>query len=79
MSHEQTPDSSIKRVVYCVRCFHLMSWEEHSSLVTSVDCPSCGRKETFGPGIYIPEFQGYTMDQWSAHKNASLSKTQSGG
>ena len=49
------------RYVMCLRCAHAMWWDEHSALIFAVDCPRCGEKNQFGPGVYVPEFKGHTL------------------
>lgn len=48
------------RYIVCSGCGYLMDFEEHEQLIGAVDCPRCNAPERFGPGIYIPEFKGYT-------------------
>lgn len=49
------------RYVNCIRCAHAVSWLEHTMLRTAVDCPRCGAKNQFGPGVYVDDFRGYTL------------------
>jgi len=49
--------------VTCISCGHMITMIENNSLRFRVDCPSCGMKKQFGPGVYIEGFQGYTLKQ----------------
>lgn len=51
------------RFVACIRCGHALTWLEHSSLSVAVDCPSCAAPRQFGPGVYVPEYNGVTLDE----------------
>jgi DNA-directed RNA polymerase subunit RPC12/RpoP len=50
------------RYAKCIRCAHIMTMLENNSLRTAVDCPSCGAPKQFGESVYVPDFQGYTLD-----------------
>jgi hypothetical protein len=50
-----------EKFVMCIRCGHAVSWFEHTQLRVSVDC-QCGAKDQFGPGVYVPDFGGDTLD-----------------
>lgn len=52
----------IDRFVCCWGCGHTISFLECKQLIADVRCPICYKPNTFGPGIYVPEFEGYTMD-----------------
>lgn len=40
-----------------------MSWFENQHLRCAVDCPKCGAKNQFGPGVFVDDFHGYTMEE----------------
>jgi len=51
------------RYVVCIRCAHVMPFFMHEALRVAVDCPTCSAPKQFGPGIYVEDFHGYTMDE----------------
>lgn len=73
-----------ERYVKCINCAHAISWHAHEHLRVALDCHNCGCKKQFGPGIYIDDFQGYTLEEvmqrrsdWLAREpNADLDGTK---
>jgi hypothetical protein len=50
------------RFVQCIHCGRFITWLEHTHLLCAMDCPDCGAKKQFGPGIYVDSFKGYPLD-----------------
>ena len=73
---------STDRYVTCIRCAHAVSWLEHTSLRAAVDCPRCGAKAQFGPGVYVKDFKGYTLPEvlhYKKHAAARLGREAPAG
>ena len=64
-AHEAAPTVHVQgpaiRVATCMRCAHMLSLLENDSLRIAVDCPTCGEPKAFGPGVFVPDFSGYTV------------------
>ena len=65
------------RYYTCLRCAHAITAIEQRSLLAAVDCPSCRRPGTFGPGVFVPDFEGYTMQE-VARQRARKTDTKTG-
>lgn len=51
------------RYACCRECHHVVLWKEHTRLRFLIGCPKCGLENQFGPGAYIDDFEGYSMDE----------------
>lgn len=51
------------RYMTCLACPHIISKLENDLLRAAVDCPTCGRPETFGLGVFAEDFEGYTWKE----------------
>lgn len=58
-----------ERYVQCISCGHIVGWFEHTQLIAAVDCPTCGAKNQFGPGIYVDDFKGKTLKDCRDYRN----------
>lgn len=51
-----------ERFAQCIRCGHIETWLAHTMMRAAVDC-RCGATKQFGPGIYVDDYQGKTMQE----------------
>lgn len=51
------------RYVTCIGCAYAMTWLEHECLRVAVGCTNCGADNQFGPGVYVPDFTGYSIQE----------------
>lgn len=63
------------KYVTCIRCAYVMTWIQHDQLRCSMSCPVCDAEDQFGPGIYVPDFTGYTMGEVQQQKASKTRRT----
>ena len=54
---------STDRYVTCIRCGYAVTFFEHTQLRAAVDCPRCHTTDQFGPGVYVEDFEGYSLQE----------------
>lgn len=59
------------RFATCIKCAYSMPWFQSEQMITAMPCPQCEAANQFGPGVYVHEFNGYTLSEvmnWKASK-----------
>lgn len=64
------------RYATCLCCAHAITWFENTSLRFNVGCPKCKMKDAFGPNVFVPDFEGYTMAQVLQQKDSKTEKVK---
>lgn len=54
---------SNERYVTCIRCAYAVPWIQHERMRFAMACPMCDTPDQFGPGVYVPDFAGYTSEE----------------
>lgn len=66
-------DAPTTRYVVCINCAYAIEMETNNLLRCAMDCPDCGCKKQFGPGVYKEKFNGYTASEvWRIKKWARV-------
>lgn len=60
---DDTEQDDGQRFVNCIRCAHALTWFQHTQLRFAMNCPKCGATEQFGPGVYVDDFKGITLQE----------------
>lgn len=57
----------------CMKCAYSITMIEQESLRCAVNCPHCGSRKAFGPGVFIEDFDGYDLDEVIQQKDSKVS------